>query len=356
MTTGSSDTPVRRILLVEDDLDQAHLVKFLLEDGGRYAVTLAQDGVRGTHLATERRWDLVVTDLNLPGVDGIQVLEASLRKHPDTPVLATTGYTGPEYADQAMHKGAAHVLIKPLQRDELLGKVEELIGRARVQAEKPHVVDEDSTARAVTSFRVLAIGVRPGDVEAGCGGLLARHRDDEDRVVVLTLSHGSGGEEGRRRREEAKEAGRSMGVRFFVGNAGSGDDPLEEDLRRLVEGAVHEIRPDIIYIPTRHHPDPSFRVVHEAAVAASREGGVILAYDPGDGSPEFRPGVFVPIPATLEEKLRVLQTFDPEDGGYLDPESVHVSAKFWSRHASGRSAEPLEVVRGDPPGGLLEGC
>ena len=127
MAPGSSTSSGSRILLVEDDLDQAHLVKFLLEDKGDYTVTLAQDGVRGIQLATDHRWDLVITDLNLPGIDGIAVLEASRSRHPDTPVLAVTGYTGPEYADQALHKGAAHVLIKPLQPDELRAKVASLV-------------------------------------------------------------------------------------------------------------------------------------------------------------------------------------------------------------------------------------
>ena len=61
MPQGSPTASAQRILLVEDDLDQAHLVKFLLEDAGRYAVTLAQDGIRGIQLAAAFSW-LPITD------------------------------------------------------------------------------------------------------------------------------------------------------------------------------------------------------------------------------------------------------------------------------------------------------
>lgn len=98
-----------------------HLIKFLLEDQGRYAVTLAQDGLRGSLLVRDSDWDLVITDLNLPGADGMAVVEATRTTQPDTPILATTGYSGPQYADEALRKGATDILIK------LLAKVEALV-------------------------------------------------------------------------------------------------------------------------------------------------------------------------------------------------------------------------------------
>jgi DNA-binding response OmpR family regulator len=355
MALDSAPTPTRRILFVEDDLDQAHLVRFLLEEDGRYAVTHAQDGVRGTLLATDHRWDLVITDLNLPGVGGLAVLEASRRHHPETPVLAVTGYTGPEYAESAMERGAAHVLIKPLQRDELRAKVDELTSRRRgTESTLDPEGAPGPTPRASAAARVLAIGLRPGDAEAGCGAVLMRHRERMDRVIVLTLTHGSPGEKGLERREESKRAGRAMGVRFFVGNAGSGEPTLEADLRKLVTGAIREIRPDIIYVPTAHHPNPAYRTVLEVVLKEGRRASAVFSYDPGDASPEFRPGFFVPIGATLDEKLEVLKLFDPRDGAHVAPEPARVAASFWARYAGGEPAEALELVRGRAPQGMLD--
>ena len=355
MLQGSSNSPALRILLVEDDLDQAHLVRFLLEDGGVYSVTHAQDGVRGIQLVTDHQWDLVITDLNLPGIDGIAVLEASRGKHPETPVLAVTGYTGPEYADQALHKGAAHILIKPLQADELRAKVGNLVAPRAVVAESiGEGGAEASETQAHTPSRVMAVSIRPGDAEAGCGGQLIRRSERGDRVVLLTLTHGSPGEDGDRRSAEAKDAGRKIGIRFFVGNAGSGDDPLDADLRRLVKSAINEVRPDLLYVPTIHHADASFGVVQEAALAERNKVGTILAYDPGDGSPEFRPGIFVPIGPTLQDKLELLRVFDPRDGGHLALDYARTGASFWSRYAGGEPAEALELIRGTIPGEMIE--
>ncbi len=355
MPQGSSATPAQRVLLVEDDLDQAHLVKLLLEQEGRFVVTLAQDGVRGIQLATDHRWDLVITDLNLPGISGIAVLEASRGKHPETPVLAVTGYTGPEYADQALHKGAAHVLIKPLQADELRAKVDALIApRAETNGSEGADRPEDFDSEAHTPRRVMAVSVRPGDAEAGCGAILIRHRQNRDRVILLTLTHGSPGEDGERRCDEAKRAGRAMGIRFFVGNAGSGDDPLETDLRSLIKGAINEVRPDLLYVPTTHHADSTFRTVHEAAVDESGKIGTILAYCPGDGSPDFRPGIFVPIGSTLQDKLEVLRIFNPLDGGYLALDHARIGASFWARFVDGEPAEVLELIRGGVPREMIK--
>jgi len=355
MPLDPSTSPASRILLVEDDLDQAHLVKFLLEDRGNYVVTLAQDGVRGVQLATDHRWDLVITDLNLPGIDGIAVLEASLGRHPETPVLAVTGYTGPEYADQALHKGASHVLIKPLQPDELHAKVDALISPVRTPASSS--AGEQNGAEALTEktpVRVMAVSIRPGDAEAGCGAQLLLHQRRGDRVVLLTLTHGAAGPDGVRRSGEARTAGRQMGVRFFVGNAGSGDEPLDLELGRLFKGALDEVRPDILYVPTLHHANPSFRTVHEAAMKGTSKVGTIFAYDPGDGWPNFRPSVFVPISATIQDKLEVMRAFDPRDGGHLASEHARTGAMFWARYAQGQPAEAFELIRGKVPSGMIE--
>jgi LmbE family N-acetylglucosaminyl deacetylase len=175
-----------------------------------------------------------------------------------------------------------------------------------------------------------------------------------DRVIVLTLTHGSPGEKGLERREDAKRAGRAMGVRFFVGNAGSGEPPLEADLRKLVTGAIREIRPDIIYVPTPHHANPAYRTVLEVVLREGRRASAVFAYDPGDASPEFRPGFFVPVRSTLDEKLEVLQMFDPKDGAHVAPEPARIAASFWARYAGGEPAEALELVRGRAPQGMLD--
>jgi CheY-like chemotaxis protein/LmbE family N-acetylglucosaminyl deacetylase len=388
-----------RILLVEDDLDQAHLVRFLLENEGPYQVTLAQDGLRGTALVQEREWALIITDLNLPGVDGLAVVEAARTHRPGTPVMATTGYSGPEYAEKARAQGAHDVLLKPLDRDDLLARVRALLAgplpdtaaqappaapsdpgkspsgepvphpgtpssppasppsptpahRPRPDAGPPPVL---GPAPGVDPKRVLAISIRPGDAEAGCGGTLLRHRVAGDQVVLLTLTHGAPDPNGAERAEAAKQAGRRMGVRFFVGNAGTGEDSLAKDLQRLVSGAIREIGPHLIYVPTHFHADPAFRTVHDTALERGKEAESILAYDPGDAEPGFAPELFIPVDGVLDAKTRVVEVFDSSHASHLSPDHVLTSSRFWARHTGGRPAEPLARIRGggslfsDPP-------
>jgi hypothetical protein len=70
---------------------------------------------------------------------------------------------------------------------------------------------------------------------------------------------------------------------------------VDAEIDRLFRGALEEGRPDVLYVPTSHHADPSFQTVHETALQEGSKLGTIFAYDPGDGSPEFRPAVFVVI-------------------------------------------------------------
>ncbi len=348
MTSGDRRIDPLRILLVEDDLDQAHLVKFLLEEGGPYQCTLAQDGLRGEKLAQEGGWDLVITDLNLPGADGFTVFETSRRHHPDTPVLATTGYTGPEYVEEARRRGVDDILLKPLDREDLFRRVETLTARPA----PPPSPGEDN--RDTGHFRVLAISLRPGDAEVGCAGTLLLHADREDRVILLTLTHGAGGERGTLLQELAKAAGRELGIRFYVGNAGSGDDHLHHDLARLVSGAIREIRPDIVYLPTGEHADPGYGVVERTILAEGARVGRILAFDPGDAAPGFHPTRFHSVDDVFDRKVGGLEAYREAGDLRLTPETVALSARFFGRHVEGTHAEALLPLRGDSlfsPGG-----
>lgn len=349
MSPDRSEDAQRRILLVEDDLDQAHLVRFLLEQEGCYSVTLAQDGVRGSALVQSEVWDLVITDLNLPGRNGVAVADATRAHQPGTPILATTSQAKADPQWEAFEGSADDLIVKPLSKEDLLDKVEALIARGPRRREKPAPPVQPPPEAGLVRIRVLAVSVRPGDAEAGCGGTLLRHRARGDRVTLLTLTRGPEESAAARNTESAKAAGRAMDVRYFVGNAGSAAIPLEEDLRRICRDALREVRPDLLYLPTPKHDFDPIRIVHETMAAEAVLARTILSYNPGDATASFRPDVFVPVSETLHRKAAALALFDPGDGDRLSPDFAAVSARFWAGRAGGEPAEPLEVVRGEPP-------
>jgi CheY-like chemotaxis protein/LmbE family N-acetylglucosaminyl deacetylase len=357
---SNPDHPRKRILLVEDDVDQAHLVKFLLEENGALGVTLAQDGLSAVRLLEERDWELLITDINLPGADGVEVVEASRRLRPDLPILATTGYTGPEYGARARDRGADAVLIKPLDRDDLLHHVHVLLAgkRAEVVGGPEPTLErgaDDPRSPAGSERDVLVLSVRPGDAEVGCGGTLLAHSRGGDRVVLLHLSGGPHAteavEESERHRETIKAAGIGLGARTFIATAdGSGEEALLE-LGRLVSGAIGELRPDILYLPTVHHHLPRHRAVNHAGCEAGTDVPTILAYDPGDATPAFAPEFFVPLPETrLREKLEITAGYEPWGFDHLQPAAIRSASSFWARFAGGTPAEGLEVLKGTPEG------
>jgi two-component system, OmpR family, copper resistance phosphate regulon response regulator CusR len=117
-----------RILVVEDDTPLATFVRKGLE-AEHYAVDTAGDGEQAVCLALESDYDLVVLDLNLPKLDGIDVLRAIRPKKASLPVLVLTARSRIEDRVQALDSGADDCLNKPFSFTELSARVRALLRR-----------------------------------------------------------------------------------------------------------------------------------------------------------------------------------------------------------------------------------
>ncbi len=107
------------LLIIEDEERMRRLLELVLKPEG-YDVRLAHTGEEGIRILTEHDdLDLIVTDLQLGKVTGLDVLEAAKRVRPDVPVLIITGYGTVKSAVEAMHKGAYDYISKPVDNDEL---------------------------------------------------------------------------------------------------------------------------------------------------------------------------------------------------------------------------------------------
>jgi two-component system, NtrC family, nitrogen regulation response regulator NtrX len=115
-----------RILVVEDRDSLRRMVVHALESEG-YEVLAAADGHQGVALAREQAYDLLLSDLKLPGPSGLDVLAAAKSARPGVPVVILTGYGSVPTAVEAMRAGAHHFLEKPLALDELLALVAEAL-------------------------------------------------------------------------------------------------------------------------------------------------------------------------------------------------------------------------------------
>ncbi len=122
------------ILLVDDEpLIRLSMVDALEAVG--YDVHAAASGTEGLEVLREKWFDLVITDLRLPGADGLTVLKATKDKSPETEVVMITAHGSVESAVGAMKLGAFDYITKPFQMDELL-----LDRRARRPRRRPCAV------------------------------------------------------------------------------------------------------------------------------------------------------------------------------------------------------------------------
>ncbi len=119
MSTSSSASSV---LIVEDDSATRRLYRFLLANGG-YVVLEAEDGVAALEQIARHRCDLVITDMNMPRMDGMELIRNIKRDYPDTHVILITAFGTPDTQKQAMKIGANDYLAKPFDFEELERRV-----------------------------------------------------------------------------------------------------------------------------------------------------------------------------------------------------------------------------------------
>ncbi len=117
MDEGAADMNIR-ILVVDDELSMREFLSILLEREG-YDVSVAGSAVDALRLMESALFDLVLSDVNMPGLSGIELLARIKEKSPETAVLMLTAFSTAEQAVEAMKLGAYDYLCKPFKNDEL---------------------------------------------------------------------------------------------------------------------------------------------------------------------------------------------------------------------------------------------
>src|SRR5882672_9577103 len=115
-----------KILIVDDEADMRFAVRMLLERSG-HAVVEADNGDAALSRIDEGAPDLVLLDMRLPGMDGIQILQKIREKQKDLPIIMVTGYGNVELAEQALQFGADHYLSKPFHNKELIEVIQQIL-------------------------------------------------------------------------------------------------------------------------------------------------------------------------------------------------------------------------------------
>ncbi|HSF31880.1 MAG TPA: response regulator [Candidatus Tectomicrobia bacterium] len=122
----------RTILLIEDEARLRRNLQILLQNEG-YRVVTAEHGEEGLQRLQADTFDLVITDLIMPKMDGFEVMEYLQRHFPDTVVVAITAYASTESAIQALRRGAYDYIAKPFDTDLLQIVIKRALEKARLQ-------------------------------------------------------------------------------------------------------------------------------------------------------------------------------------------------------------------------------
>src|SRR4051812_39106381 len=320
------------ILLVEDDELTATLLIEVL--GGLGEVHWTTSAEQASMVVAERDWDLVVSDIGLPGMNGLELIRRIRILQPHLATLILSGHSTFEDAVAALRAGADDYLTKPIDAAAVVEKARAMIDVTRER-------------RAQGRETVLAVGAHPDDVEIGIGGILLRHIAQGHDVTLLTLTAGEEGGAVADRAAESERAAELLGARLI--HTDLTDTGVSESGATIaaIKQVVEESRPSTVYTHTIRDVHQDHRNVHSATLVAARGISKVFCYQAPSSSVEFHPTRFVAIDEYLERKIEVIQAYTSQVKvrDYLDAELLRATARYWGRFAQARYVEPLEVVR-----------
>ncbi len=123
-----------RILVVDDEFAMRESLKdWLMEDG--YEVGLASGGEEGVAMARESNWDVILLDLKMPGMDGLEALKRFKDESPDSEIVMMTAYATVDTAVRAMKEGAFDYLVKPFDPDEIEMQINKIMAHKEILLE-----------------------------------------------------------------------------------------------------------------------------------------------------------------------------------------------------------------------------
>ena len=146
-----------QILIMEDEMSVAKGLELVLSDEG-YAVDLAMTGRSALDSFSQKAFDLLIADLRLPDIDGMEVIKKVKNSRPDTEVIVVTGYSTISSAVEAMKLGATDYLSKPFTDDELMSAV-------RVALQEKKAFNTGAAEAAVAEPPVPALEPLPEDLQ-----------------------------------------------------------------------------------------------------------------------------------------------------------------------------------------------
>jgi LmbE family N-acetylglucosaminyl deacetylase len=217
--------------------------------------------------------------------------------------------------------------------------------------------------------RVLIVAAHPDDEVLGCGGTIAKHANNGDRVYVAALADGVSSRKGYKlskkqiRKKEFIKAAKMMGVSktFYFGYKDQRLDTISLlKITQRIEKIINKIKPDIIYTHHKNDLNMDHRIAFDAVLTACRPKigqsvREILSFEIPSSTEwnyphMFTPNVFIEISATINKKIMALESYQSEVDGCkypcpTSPKAVRILAQKRGCEAGMEFTEAFELVR-----------
>jgi DNA-binding NtrC family response regulator len=135
-----------KILIVDDEPDMLRLLSMIIKEKTPYEVTTTNNPLEALELA-KKGFDLLIADLKMPGLNGIELLESVKRFDEDIPTIIITAYGTVEAAVETMQKGAFDFITKPFRKEQILFTIERALKWVRLQKENKMLREQLKTEK-----------------------------------------------------------------------------------------------------------------------------------------------------------------------------------------------------------------
>lgn len=124
-----------RILVIDDEVDMLFLLRTIIEDNTDYEVETSNSPLEGVKLLEKKDFDLIITDLKMPVMDGIDIFVKCQKIRCDVPIIIITAYGSAETAGEALEIGVADFIAKPFRKDSILFTIKRVLELSQLKRE-----------------------------------------------------------------------------------------------------------------------------------------------------------------------------------------------------------------------------